>query len=368
MTRTSKISYALIFSMIVLVGALGMATPLITALFSYFSLAKLSFTRNKWMTTGLFAVLVVGVFYLFGFFLKEAFETLPKIVSESIPLIIEYAHKNEIKLPFEDAVSLKSVALATVKEELGYIGNFAKIATKEFVFLVIGLVVAASIFLNPTMDLDRGRHRIQPNLYSVVCDEVSARFLGFYQSFATVMGAQIIISVINTSLTGIFLLSVSLPYTGVVIGITFLCGLLPIIGNLLSNSIIVGIAFTISPKLAMGALVFLIVLHKLEYFLNSKIIGDRIRNPVWLTLLGLILGERMMGIPGMILAPVVLNYTKVEASGIEVSPTGETCGKSVFSTPSEPGAPGTVPEQDQPWIADSDPGKQSGKQSGELHS
>src|SRR4029453_78444 len=99
-----------------------------------------------------------------------------------------------------------------------------------------------------------------------------------------------------------------------VIGLTFLCGLLPIVGNLISNSIIVGIALTISPRVAIAALLFLVALHKLEYFLNSKIIGDRIKNPVWLTLLALIIGERFMGIPGMILAPVVLNYIKVEAS------------------------------------------------------
>ena len=73
-------------------------------------------------------------------------------------------------------------------------------------------------------------------------------------------------------------------------------------------------AFTISPKLAGIALIFLVVIHKLEYFLNSKIIGDRIKNPMWLTLIGLVLGEKLMGIPGMILAPVVLHYIKVEAS------------------------------------------------------
>lgn len=95
---------------------------------------------------------------------------------------------------------------------------------------------------------------------------------------------------------------------------TFLCGLLPIIGNLMSNTIIVGIGFTVSPKMAIMALVFLVVLHKLEYFLNSKIIGDRIKNPVWLTLLGLVLGERLMGIPGMILAPAVLYWLKQETS------------------------------------------------------
>ena len=85
-------------------------------------------------------------------------------------------------------------------------------------------------------------------------------------------------------------------------------------GNVISNAIIVGIAITMSPRLAIIALIFLIAVHKLEYFLNSKIIGDLIKNPVWLTLLALIIGERIMGIPGMILAPVVLNYIKVEAS------------------------------------------------------
>ena len=104
----------------------------------------------------------------------------------------------------------------------------------------------------------------------------------------------------------------------VVVGITFLCGMLPVVGNLISNAIIVAIAFTVSPKMALVALGFLVVVHKLEYFLNSKIIGDRIRNPVWLTLLALILGERLMGVPGMILAPVLLNYVKVEASALAV--------------------------------------------------
>ena len=79
----------------------------------------------------------------------------------------------------------------------------------------------------------------------------------------------------------------------------------------------------VSPPRALGALVFLVVIHKLEYFLNSKIIGDRIKNPIWLTLLGLILGEKLMGIPGMILAPVILNYVKVEASKIEAAPPPE---------------------------------------------
>jgi predicted PurR-regulated permease PerM len=134
------------------------------------------------------------------------------------------------------------------------------------------------------------------------------------------MGAQIIIAFINTAFTAIFTLAIHLPHALIVTGVTFLCGLLPIIGNIISNSLITAIAFTISPQLAISALVFLIVLHKMEYFLNSKIIGTRINNPVWLTLLGLVLAERLMGVPGIILAPVILHFIKVESSQVEVRP------------------------------------------------
>ena len=113
-------------------------------------------------------------------------------------------------------------------------------------------------------------------------------------------------------MTALFVVIVRLPYAPLCHSADILCGLLPIVGNLISNVIIVCLAFTISFKLAVIALGFLVAIHKLEYFLNSKIIGDRIRNPIWLTLLALIIGERLMGIPGMVLAPVVLNYLRLE--------------------------------------------------------
>ena len=136
------------------------------------------------------------------------------------------------------------------------------------------------------------------------------------------MGAQLVISAINTVLTAIFAVAVHLPYAVVIIGVTFLCGLLPVIGNLISNTMIICIGFTVSPKMALFALVFLVVIHKLEYFLNSEIVGHRIRNPLWLTLLALVLGERIIGVPGMILAPVVLYYLKLETAKVDAGTTG----------------------------------------------
>jgi predicted PurR-regulated permease PerM len=323
LSRPALISYGLIAVMLLLVGWQHLGTPLLAVLFSYFVLSKLHAGRSKWLAVGLFVLVLLAAGYGLVHFINRSLVALPKVASTAIPSIIAYAEEHGVELPFTDYQSLKTLALESVKEQSHYVrnfANFARTATREFVFLIIGCVVAVSLFLNAQLEIDRGAQRIRNNLYSLCCDEIAARFGSFYESFATVMGAQIIISSINTALTSIFVLVVSLPHAGVVIGVTFLCGLLPVLGNLISNTVIVGIGFTISPQMALAALVFLVVIHKLEYFLNSKIIGDRIKNPVWLTLLALILGERLMGIPGMILAPVILHYLKAEASKIEVPP------------------------------------------------
>jgi predicted PurR-regulated permease PerM len=313
MPRAARYSYFIIIGIIVLAGATHLATPLLAVLFSYFGLRKFNFVKRKWLSVSLFLVVVAGILYGFGYLIRQAFIALPKIAAESIPPFIAYAQSHGIELPFSDVETLKAATFDMIKDEFLFVGNFARTATTQFVFILIGIVVAVSLFLNPGVEKYSDKPKA-PNLFTAVTDEIKVRFGLFYASFETVMGAQILISLVNTLLTAIFVIAVALKHKTVVIGLTFLCGLLPIVGNLISNSIIVGIAFTISPHVAIAALAFLVLLHKLEYFLNSKIIGDRIKNPVWLTLLALILGERFMGIPGMILAPVVLNYIKVETS------------------------------------------------------
>jgi predicted PurR-regulated permease PerM len=323
------LGYWLVFLMLVMAGWLDLATPLLAVLFSYFVLTKLRYGRNKIVPACVFIVLVLGISYGFGYVIKEAIDALPKVFEESFPKVLSYANSHGINMPEDDKQALhelKAAGITWLKAQLGYLGNFAKIATKEFAFLIIGIVVAISLFFNSQIDLDRGRHAVSNNLYSFACDEILTRFRSFFESFNRVMGAQIIISTLNTGFTAIYVLSIDLPYKSVVIAVTFLCGLLPIIGNLISNTVIVALSLRVSPQLAIWSLIFLVALHKLEYFLNSKIIGDRIKNPVWLTLLGLIIGERLMGIPGMILAPVVLNFVKVEASKIEVP--GRTARRS----------------------------------------
>jgi predicted PurR-regulated permease PerM len=302
-----------------------LATPLVSALFAYLALAQFARAMGgrKWLSVGLFLVLICCAVYALGYGFKRTIPAIPDIVDSAITTMIQTGKAYNVELPFTDYDSLRHLAVDTVKGETRYLGSFAKLAksaSTETLFVIAGCVVAISLFLDPRLELGGVAPEARQNLYGAFGEAVQERFHRLYRSFVKVMGAQIIISAINTGLTAIFVFAVGMPYAFLIIGVTFVCGLLPVIGNILSNTVSVTIGFTVSPKLALGALVFLVVIHKLEYLLNSQIVGWRIRNPLWLTLLGLVVGERLLGIPGMILGPVVLHYIKQEMGGIPASP------------------------------------------------
>ncbi len=321
MNQPARISYAIMAALLVLIAVLHLGTLLLTALFGFFALQVFSFGRSKILGVSIYVLMVALISWGMIYFSHQAYLTLPKIVETTIPAVATYAEQEGIELPFSDYAGLKNLIISEAKEDVAGFGRHARETAFKFVQLLIGLVVATSLFLSASWGSENEPGASRDSLYATVVRELSQRFQTFFRSFAKVIGAQIIVSAINTVLTGAFLLWNDYPYVAVITTLTFLCGLLPIVGNIISNTLIVFVAFTISPRMALMALIFLIIIHKLEYFLNSKIIGDRIKNPMWLTLIGLVLGEKLMGVPGMILAPVVLHYIKVEASQNKVSPT-----------------------------------------------
>ncbi len=319
MTQPTRISFGFMFLLLVLVAAMGLATPLLTVLFSFFALNVFRWKgRSKNFAVAMLLVTVTGICVGFVLFGTKSVVAAPEIAGRLIPRLAEVSIKLGFELPFTDLHGLLVLVKGEVAERFGLVGLAGTTLLRQVAFVIIGMVVAISLFHNAAIVIDRDKHTLKNNLYSMSADEIANRFELFYKSFHTVMGAQIIISSINTVFTGIFLAAVHYPYWQLLIVVTFLCGLLPILGNILSNTLIVCVGLTVDIQHALGALAFLVVIHKFEYFLNSKIIGKRIQNPMWMTLLGLIIGERLMGVPGMILAPVILHYIKMETSRVAV--------------------------------------------------
>ncbi|HEX7130431.1 MAG TPA: AI-2E family transporter, partial [Rhodanobacteraceae bacterium] len=137
-------------------------------------------------------------------------------------------------------------------------------------------------------------------------------------AFRNIVFAQVKIAAINTFFTAIFLLvalplmGVHLPLTKTLIAITFVVGLLPVVGNLISNTLIAVVALSVSLWVALAALIFLVLIHKFEYFLNAKIVGGQIRARAWEILLAMLVMEAAFGLPGVVAAPIYYAYLKNE--------------------------------------------------------
>ena len=126
------------------------------------------------------------------------------------------------------------------------------------------------------------------------------------------------IAAVNALLTAFYLaailplLGIHLPLVKTMVFITFVAGLIPVVGNLISNVVVVIVSLSISPFVAAGSLLYLVAIHKLEYFLNARLVGSRIEARAWELLLAMLLMEAVFGIAGLIAAPIYYAYLKDE--------------------------------------------------------
>ncbi|RGE46179.1 AI-2E family transporter [Comamonas testosteroni] len=144
------------------------------------------------------------------------------------------------------------------------------------------------------------------------------RILFFGEAFRQIVAAQFWIATFNTILTAIFLLFVlpiwdlQLPYTPALITLTFVAGLIPIVGNLLCNTVLTIVGLSVSPAAAAACLAFLILIHKAEYVINAKVVGTRTHMGVWELLAVMFVAESVFGPAGLVAAPLFYAYLKKE--------------------------------------------------------
>ena len=210
-----------------------------------------------------------------------------------------------------NAEEIKNEGVTWLRKHAGQLQTFGADVGRAFLRMLAGMIIGALVSLQ-----DRDRPASSAPLTRALAER--ARRLG--EAFRRIVFAQVRISALNTALTAIYLsvvlplLGVRLPLAKTLIVFTFLTGLLPVVGNLISNTVIVIVSLSLSLGAALGSLIFLIVIHKLEYFLNARIVGNEIQARAWELLLAMIVMESAFGIPGLIAAPIYYAYLKDELS------------------------------------------------------
>jgi predicted PurR-regulated permease PerM len=208
-----------------------------------------------------------------------------------------------------DAEALRSMITGWLHSHALEARTMGSEAGRILAHILIGMIIGAMAGLYDTTTT---------RVYQPLAKALHERMIALHASFRNVVFAQVRIAAINAALTGVYLIvilplaGVDLPLRKTMVVVTFIVGLLPVIGNLISNTILVVIALSHSVHVALGSLVFMMVIHKLEYFLNAKIIGTHINARTWELLTAMLVMESIFGIPGVIAAPVFYAYVKKE--------------------------------------------------------
>lgn len=257
--------------------------------------------------------LSAGIWAILSFFLSDA-GSLPVLLKKLADLIDE--SRSQIPpwlasyLP-PSAEALQQLLTSWIRAHAAQATEIGQETGRILVHILIGMVIGAMAALYDTTQV----HRYRP-----LAAALHQRIVRLHLAFRQIVFAQVRIAAINAVFTGIFL-TVALPMAGIhlpfvktMIVVTFVAGLLPVIGNLISNTVIVIVSLSHSLGIALVSLLFLVVIHKLEYFLNAKIIGTQINARAWELLTAMLAMEAIFGIPGVIAAPVFYAYVKTELS------------------------------------------------------
>lgn len=244
--------------------------------------------------------------------LRSSGESLP-LLMQKMAQIIEEARTHLpadllARVP-DDAATLQRTLVDWLRSHAGVLQLVGRDFGRTLVHVLMGMVIGAMLSLQ--------KAKQQP-VRRPFAELVTRHTERLASAFRRVVFAQFWISSVNTLLTWLYVgvalpaFGVDLPLVKTLVAITFVFGLVPIIGNLISNTAIIVVSLSQGLPVAVTSLVYLVVIHKLEYFLNARIVGSHINARAWELLLAMLVMEAAFGIAGLVVAPIFYAYFKEE--------------------------------------------------------
>lgn len=299
-TQTSQMFLAMLFSLFVLH-------------FSEDLTDKYIINHNKWkkiLSVILSATILISVITGIYFSFKLMTDDLNNLIQISQPKIISLAQKYNY-----DINSMKEIydlIYGFIKEHLNFVTGGVALLLKVSIGIIFGLIFHFSKIDNKKND----------NLEGKIINDLLYYSDKMFISFKNIMGIQIIIALMNTTIISFLALgltyfwtyfstdgtnAVFLPYWYIIIPLTFVLSLVPVVGNIIINLILIMATIQISPSFVIFGLLVFVVIHKLELIVIGKKMNEKVNVPFSFIIVSMALGEMLFhSMSGMLLGMVIL--------------------------------------------------------------
>ncbi|WP_225721300.1 AI-2E family transporter [Candidatus Vallotiella sp. (ex Adelges kitamiensis)] len=275
----------------------------------------LSSQRSRWFAVVFVACAVVASFTGISLGISQHLEKNITCLRSMFEHAVWFFEKSRARFPAwmltylpSNASEIESKIAVLLYSHATQLQESGKTAMRGIVHVLVGMVLGAIVAVGTQHNAPR----------APLPEALVTRVSRFSDAFRRIVFAQAKVSALNTIFTGLYLLVVlplfhsRLPLSKTLVIFTFLVGLLPVVGNLISNTVIVMISLASGIGIAISSLAFLILIHKLEYFLSARIVGSEIEANAWELLIAMLVMEAAFGLFGVIAAPIFYAYIKRE--------------------------------------------------------
>lgn len=286
-TQTSQMVLSLLFTLFVLTFSEEFVSKFIKN-------KKINKIVSSIFSITIITFVIVSLYYAIVFMSKD----LVNLANDSQNNIIE-------KLSFLGINNIDEL----YKKFIDYINNNLVIVSGSAIVLfkvLIGFILGF-VFHFSTIE-----HKQEETLEAAIINDLTKYGNKIFIAFRNIIEIQIIVAILNTFIIsilslGFYLSGETLPFWYIIIPMTTILSLIPVVGNLLINLMLVLCTIQISLTYVLIGVGSFLIAHKLELIVIGQKIKQKIDISFILVLLSMLLGELLFhSMSGMLLGMVIM--------------------------------------------------------------
>lgn len=310
--------FALVLLFVILWSIKGLLNLLLlTFIFSYLLnslqqvlykfLSKMMPIKEKLVTIGMYAVILFAIIFGLATYINRSAKELTGIAHKVISFSPE-TYTNQINPKIEGVLrglhleSYTKGALTSIFHAIPHVSEFG-------IQLVMAFILSFFLLSGKKQIKNFGK-KVEKSKINFLYSYYKYLGTNFANTFGKILQFQILISLINSVLSMIFLAILGFHQ---VVGLglmMFLFGLIPVIGAIISFIPLAIIAFTIGGiTKVLWIVVMVLGIHAMEsYVLNPRLMAHETKLPIFMTFLTLIISEHFLGTWGLLLGIPLLMF------------------------------------------------------------
>lgn len=234
---------------------------------------------------------------------------VPQIISQTVKMfksLQNFYQSDEMKsniyltavYDYLQQINLDAQIKSAVAQAVNYISSVGAMGLNIFLSFLLSFFYTTQV-----EQMNRFGRQFLDSTYGWLFDDLRYYGQKFVNTFGVVIEAQLMIAVVNTTLTTITLLFMKMPSVIALAVMVFILSLIPVAGVIISLIPLSFIAYSVGGiRYVIYIIIMIVVIHMIEtYFLNPQFMSSMTHLPIFFTFVILIVSEELIGTWGLII-------------------------------------------------------------------